>query len=123
MKKYFFFLIFLLFTLVSYSQVNTIDTATYIYSDVMTSSKVMSNLQDSYNVNVFIDFGNGKVITPDNTLIDENGGKLIFTSTTDVLNYLSKKKWVLVCSSEVASKGNWNFERIVTHFILKKKKY
>lgn len=123
MKTKVLFFLFVFFSLGLRSQVNAPDTTTYVYCDVMTSTKVMSNLQDSYNVNVFIDFGKGKVITPDNPLIDENGGKLTFTSTADVLNYLSKNKWVLVCSSEVASKGNWNFERIVIHFILKKKKY
>ena len=124
MKTRVLFLFFMGIICSGIAQVSSSDTATYVYCDVLTSSKVMSELQNTFEVNVFIDFGNGLICTPDKPMKDERTGSPInFSSGPDILNYLAKKKWELVSSHSFTSKGNWGFERLVTHYIMKKKKY
>ncbi|MCX6251841.1 MAG: hypothetical protein NTX61_13955 [Bacteroidetes bacterium] len=103
---------------------NQVDTSTNVYCDVMTSTKAENDLSNSYLVNVFIDFGNGRIYTPDHPLKDDKTGlNMFFHSAADILNYLSQDHWTLISTHEIMTKENSKVEIWVTHFILKKKKY
>jgi hypothetical protein len=124
MKTKVLFFLFVFFTLVSRSQVNTNDTATYVYCDVMCTSKALSNVADALAVNIFIDFGNGEIYGPENPIKDLKTKEAFnFSSAPDILNYLDKKGWRIVTSSSLAEFTGGIRERWVTYYILKKKKF
>lgn len=124
MKKFTLITIFLISFFISFSQ-NEIkqqtDTTTYEYCEVVSISKNMSAVT-SYDANIFIDFGGGKIFTPDNPMKDDKEVKLTFTSQVDCFNYLAKKGWRLG-QSTVFYQGTGMRDRSITRYTLFRPKY
>jgi hypothetical protein len=115
MKKSILFL-FVLIPFLSWSKVA--DTIAYVYCDVMTISNFSDRYWNTGNVDIYIDFGGGKVFDKDHPLTD-SGGKIVeLKSTVDVLEYLEGISWRLQTSTSVLYGG-----RIINHHLFKRPKF
>jgi hypothetical protein len=99
-------------------------TKHYIYVDIMGISKSLQttmSAKTTQNVNVFLDFGNGIVYTPEEPLKDDETGKpIIFNSMVDALNYLSEKGWEFETAYAIEQAAGSSFERHITHCLMKR---
>ena len=119
MKTRIMIIAFFLIGIVTMAQTN--DTTTYEYCEVVSISKNMSAVV-SYDNNVFIDFGEGKIFTPEAPMKDDKGTELKFNSQIDCLNYLAKKGWK-VGQTNVFYQGTGTRDRSITRYTLSRPKY
>ena len=72
----------------------------YIYVDIMGITKALRttmSAKTTQTVNIFIDFGEGKIYTPENLMKDKGTDQPIsFKSMVEVLNYFSKQNLLSV---------------------------
>jgi len=119
MKNKIMIIAFLLIGSVAMAQ--TPDTTTYEYCEVISISKNMSSVTKR-DANIFIDFGEKGIYTPDDPLKDDKGKELEFTNTVDCLNYLATKGWK-VGQTNIFYQQNSMAQRTVTRYTLSKPKY
>ena len=98
------------------------DTTTYEYCEVVSITKNLSPVATVDAVNVFIDFGNGKVFTPDDPMKDEKGSELKFGSQIDCLNYLAQKRWKIGQTTTFFQTGSLT-QRSISRYTLSRPKY
>jgi hypothetical protein len=119
MKKFMITAMLLGISLMAFSQ--TADTTTYVYCKAVSVSKNAFNLNKMNDVEISIDFGNGKVFSPDNPMKDESGKNADFDNVVDLINFLSDRKWSLDKISQLYQ-GSSNV-KIMTFMFFKRPKY
>ena len=96
----------------------------YIYVDIMGITKALRttmSAKTTQTVNIFIDFGEGKIYTPENLMKDKGTDQPIsFKSMVEVLNYFSKKGWKFETAYVIEQAAGSSFERHITHYLMKK---
>ena len=98
-----------------------VDTTTYIYCKALCESKVGLTFNKLDEVEISMDFGNGKKFTPKHPMKDESGKDADFESVVDLMNFMSDRKWLLDKVYQFsASSGAL---KVVTNFVFKKPKY
>jgi hypothetical protein len=100
----------------------THDTTTYEYCEVVSITKNLSPIASVDAVNVFIDFGGGRVYSPEAPMKDDKGGDLMFYSQIDCLNYLAKKGWKVGQTTTFFQTGGVT-QRSITRYTLSREKY
>lgn len=78
--------------------VSQTDTTTYIYGDVMVVGSIGNTVLDPFNVDVYVDLGDGVTYGPDIPIKTSDGKSHIFHSATSALNFLAEDRWSLVSS-------------------------
>lgn len=95
-----------LISIASHSQ----ETPRYVYCTITGFEKVLSR-----KVSIDIDFGQKTSLFKALTFKDDNGKAIVFNSTIDALNYMSKYKWEFV-----QAYTSFYQDDKTTHFLLKK---
>lgn len=81
-------ILLLLFCAVSYGQTNDDQRKSYIYCEIVGTSKLMSN-----KCTIVLDFGQFNKFASDQRLIDDDGKVIVFNSMVDAMNWMGKDGW------------------------------
>ncbi|MCX6268722.1 MAG: hypothetical protein NTW16_15445 [Bacteroidetes bacterium] len=119
MKKVMLVGLFMGLCIMAFSQV--VDTTTYVYCRAVSVSQNAFNMNKEAEVDIKIDFGDGKQFNHKNPMKDKDGKDAIFENVVDLLNCMGALKWSLDKVYQVYS-GSSNVV-LMTSFIFKKPKY
>ena len=103
-----FTLFFSIFTLLCFSQENTMVEQ---YCEVVATGRLLSN-----KVTIDVDYGEQRSIWKDHRLKDDGGRLQKFNSVIDAINFLGKQGWSLVNAFPVATTNS----PMVYHYVFKK---
>ena len=111
--------LFIGLSIMAFSQM--VDTTTYVYCKAVCISNITTTLNRLDAVEIYLDFGNGKVFNPKNPMKDEVGKEADFDSAVDLINFMSDRKWILDKAYQSAIVTS--VVRLMTTFMFKKPKY
>jgi len=101
-----------------FSLAQVIDTVTYINCEVVTVGGHVDIMENVFDVDIYIDFGGGKVFGPRKPIKDASGKAIVFPTLVDALNYLARDRWQIQTSTLV-----YYGLKLVSHHYLKRPKY
>ena len=119
MKKI--FLVYLMMGLSNIAISQNYDTTTYVYCKALSISNIVMTLNKTDDVEIYLDFGAGKIFTPKHPMKDEAGKDVDFETVVDLMNFMSERKWQLDIAYQTSI--TTSVVRLVTNLVFKKPKY